>query len=72
MDPSKAPTPPPPKACDPCKDIYTECPLPPSQMTDNGWTTVYYFSEPACVAGACTYCMTETTTEDPCNTGVCN
>jgi hypothetical protein len=73
MLPSQAPSPPPKKTCDPCKDVYTECPLPPSQMADNGgWTTVYYFADPACLDGVCTYCMTETQTEDPCTTGVCH
>jgi hypothetical protein len=42
-------------------------------MSDDGLnTTVYYFSDPVCCAGTCTYCMTTTSMEDPCATGVCH
>jgi hypothetical protein len=74
MSPSLAPSPPPEKTCDPsCQDVFKECPLPPTQMSkDIDGTRVYYFSDPACVQGVCTYCMTETYMEDPCATGVCH
>jgi hypothetical protein len=67
-----APSPLLPTACDPCGDVATECPLPPSQMSDDGtFTTIYYFSDPICRAGFCTYCMTRTSSEDPCATALC-
>jgi hypothetical protein len=59
-------------ACDSSKDIYAQCPLPPSQNVDDGYyTTVWYFSDPACQGGFCTYCVTSTESEDPCDTAVC-
>jgi hypothetical protein len=68
-DPKLAPTPPPPIGCSSDQD----CPLPASQMENNsGEITVYYFSNPLCVSGQCTYCMTETMMEDPCATGLCH
>jgi hypothetical protein len=72
-DPKLAPQPPPAKTCDSSKDVYTECPLPASQkVRDGSYDTVYYFSDPLCVSGLCTYCMTETKMEDPCATGLCH
>jgi hypothetical protein len=62
---------PPQKACTCGGDIFTQCPLPASVSNDDGeYTTVYYYSAPACVAGYCHYCVTSTMTEDPGVTGV--
>ena len=66
MAASDVPSPPPKKTCDPCGDIYKECPLPQSQTNDDGEeTTIYYFSNPTCQDGVCHYCVTTTTSEDP-------
>ncbi len=63
---SYAPTPPPTTTCDPCGDIFKECPLPLSQTNDDGEeTTIYYFSNPTCKGGTCHYCVTTTVSEDP-------
>jgi hypothetical protein len=66
------PVPVPKTACDPSKDVYTQCPLPATvtspDVSNPGYDTVYYFSDPACQSGVCTYCVTSTTSEDPCET----
>lgn len=74
LSPSAAPSPPPKKTCDPDKDVSKECPLPASQTKpdlNSSFDTVYYFSDPVCESGVCTYCLTTTQVEDPCATAVC-
>jgi hypothetical protein len=64
-------TAPPKKTCDPCGDIYKECPLPKTQSYDDGeYTTIFYFANPTCQAGVCHYCVSQTSSEDPGVTGV--
>ncbi len=61
---------PPVVPCDASKDVYKECPLPPSVTThEYDGTTVYYYSDPSCRGGFCHYCSTSTFTEDPNATG---
>jgi hypothetical protein len=61
---------PPKKACDSSKDVYSECPLPPSEKREEiGGSTVFYYSDPICHGGFCQYCSTSTYVEDPNATG---
>ncbi len=68
-----SPVPIPKTACDSSKDVYTQCPLPATVNVpnDNGEEiTSYYFSDPACQSGVCTYCVTSITGTDPCATSL--
>lgn len=38
----------------------------------SSYKTVYYFSDPGCEKGSCTYCVSSTEVEDPCATAACD